>query len=143
MWNVFIYHKKCSFIFWQILIFFFHLVELHKVHQTSTQNFEILTRKLFMLIYAKVIMINHKNLLLLHHLLINFNSVSSIYVTNIIHYSVNWAEIKNCVKFLCEMPDEHHIIDVLVYYYWGGILIMFDKGAWVWGGWSKRKGWPK
>ena len=67
-----------------------------------------------MLIYAKLIHKSQK-LLLLRHFLINFNSVSSIYATNIIHYSVNCAENKNCIKFLCEMPDEHHIIDVLVF----------------------------
>ena len=36
-------------------IFFFHLKDFHEVHWTSTRNFEILSRKLFMLIYAKFI----------------------------------------------------------------------------------------
>ena len=39
----------------RFLFFLFHLIELHEVHQTSTQFFEILARKLFMLIYAKFI----------------------------------------------------------------------------------------
>ena len=47
--------------FWFFFSFLFHLVELHEVYQTSTQNFEILIWKLFTLyIYAKFVKNNNK-----------------------------------------------------------------------------------
>ena len=98
-------HKNYLFVCWLILIIFVPSESYMRFTKVLHRVKKFWLESYLCLIYMKFIHRSQK--MILCHFFINFNSISSIYVTNIIHYSVNWAEIKIVLNFVarCRMSS--------------------------------------